>query len=202
MIKNIVFDLGNVLVDFNPQAYLKSLGYADTEIQPLIDIIYGDYWNKYDRGDYKTVVDLRIALCKKYPKYGNDFFKILQPDWVKIHTVREDTAEYLSLLKARGYKIYILSNLAYESYGFIQKLEFFKKTDGGVFSYLERHCKPEEEIYRIFLERYSLNPDETVFLDDKPENIEAAEKFGIHGIVFTDFSSAKKQLEEKLNLSI
>ncbi len=198
MIKNIVFDLGNVLVEFNPQAYLEGLGYSAEEIPPLIDIIYGDYWNRYDRGDYKTVADLRIALCKKYPKYGNDFFKILQPDWVNIHRVITDTADYLGELKQRGYKIYILSNLATESYEFVKKLDFFQKIDGGVFSTFENACKPEEKLYRVLLERYNLNADECVFLDDKPENIEVAEKLGINGIVFTDFGTAKQQLEKLL----
>jgi putative hydrolase of the HAD superfamily len=198
LIKNIVFDLGNVLVEFNPQAYLEGLGYSAEEIPPLIDIIYGDYWNRYDRGDYKTVADLRIALCKKYPKYGNDFFKILQPDWVNIHRVITDTADYLGELKQRGYKIYILSNLATESYEFVKKLDFFQKIDGGVFSTFENACKPEEKLYRVLLERYNLNADECVFLDDKPENIEVAEKLGINGIVFTDFGTAKQQLEKLL----
>ena len=198
MIKNIVFDLGNVLIDFNPQAYLEGLGYSAEEIPPLMEIIYGDYWNKYDRGDYKTVADLRIALCKKYPKYGNDFFKILQPDWVNIHRVITDTADYLGELKQRGYKIYILSNLATESYEFVKKLDFFQKIDGGVFSTFENACKPEEKLYRVLLERYNLNADECAFLDDKPENIEVAEKLGINGIVFTDFGTAKQQLEKLL----
>ena len=198
MIKNIVFDLGNVLVEFNPHEYLASFGFDSETEKELFDIIYGERWNSYDRGDYKTISDLRLALCKKYPKYGNEFHKVLQPDWVKIHRVITDTAEYLGELKLRGYKIYILSNLATESYEFVKKLDFFQKIDGGVFSTFENACKPEEKLYRVLLERYKLNADECVFLDDKPENIEVAEKLGMKGIVFCDFVKAKNQLEKLL----
>lgn len=199
MIKNVVFDLGNVLVEFNPVEYLDTFGLDEELKNKLYDIIFSERWNRYDRGDYPKIADLRAALCKKYPKYGNEFFRILQPSWVKIHRVKTETAEYLYELKRRGYKVFILSNLSSDSYEYLKDFEFIKCIDGGVFSYQERSCKPEEKIYRVLLERYKLNADETVFLDDKPENIKVAESLGINGIVFTDITKAKEQLEEMLN---
>ena len=66
------------------------------------------------------------------------------------------------------------------------------------FSYQERSCKPEEKIYRTLLERYSLVPEETVFLDDNPDNVAEADRLGIHGILFTDLAAAKAETERLL----
>ena len=125
---------------------------------------------------------------------------MLRPDWVKIHTLKEDSTVYLHELKARGYRVYMLSNLAKESYDYIHRYDFFNELDGGVFSYQERVCKPEEKIYRTLLERYALQPEETLFFDDSAENIEAAQRLGIHGIVFTELSVVRPQAERLLLL--
>ena len=170
MIKNVVFDLGNVLVEFDPVEYLDTFGLDEELKDKLYDIIFSERWNRYDRGDYPTIADLRAALCKEFPKYENEFLSILQPSWVKIHRVKTETAEYLYELKRRGYKVFILSNLSSDSYEYLKDFEFIKCIDA----------------------------DETVFLDDKPENIKVAESLGINGIVFTDIKQAKNQLEEML----
>ena len=198
MIRNIVFDLGNVLVDFDPKFYMQSFGYSEQEIQNLFRLIYEDDWRLYDRGDYASVTDLCHAVCKKHPAYASAFKKILCTEWVQIHTLKEDTASYLAQLKTRGYRIYLLSNLSKESYDFISRYPFFALIDGGVFSYQEHICKPDAGIYEVLLSRYGLCAEETVFLDDSEANISAAEKHGMHGIVFTSFDQAKMQLEQLL----
>ncbi len=200
MMKNIVFDLGRVLVDFDPIAYLYSLGYDDETVQALYDRIFGgEDWMRHDRGDYPSVIEMQTVLIQKYPEYEAQIRRALQPDWVKIHTLREDTAAYLLELKERGYPVYMLSNLAADSYAYVSRYPFFRALDGGVFSYQERVCKPDARIYEILLQRYALDPAETVFLDDNADNVEAAEKAGIRGIVFTSLDEAKKQLEPLLS---
>jgi putative hydrolase of the HAD superfamily len=115
-----------------------------------------------------------------------------------MHVLRPDVADWLHALKLRGYRVYLLSNLAKYSHDYVRGYPFFRELDGGVFSYQERVCKPDERIYRILLERYALRAEETVFLDDSAANVAAAERCGIRGIVFTDFAAAKAQLEELL----
>ena len=198
MIKNIVFDLGRVMVEFDPVAYLRTFGYPEETVQELHEIIFGRDWYLHDRGDYRTIEDLRAALVKKYPAYQAELTAVLRGDWVKIHYLKTDTADYMAELKRRGYGIYILSNLSVESYEFIRRYDFFRKVDGGVFSYQENSCKPEEKIYRVLLDRYGLVPDETIFLDDNPDNIVEANRLGIHGILFTDIASAKAAAEALL----
>ena len=198
MIQNIVFDLGRVLVDFDPESYLRSFGYDDALVRTLMQTVFGAEWPKYDCGDYGSVGELRDALCRKYPQYDAVFRQVLQPDWVRIHTLKRETAEYLLALKQRGYRIFLLSNLARESYDYISQFDFFGAIDGGVFSYREHVCKPEAAIYRTLLSRYGLRAEETVFLDDAPQNVKAAQRLGIHGIVFETLPAAKEQLERLL----
>lgn len=198
MIRNIVFDLGNVLVDFDPKFYMQSFGFSEQEIQNLFRLVYEDDWRLYDRGDYASVTDLCDAVCKKHPAYASAFKKILCPEWVQIHTLKEETARYLSELKARGYRIYLLSNLSKESYDYVSSYPFFALIDGGVYSYQEHICKPDRGIYEVLLARYALRADETVFLDDAEANVEAANRLDIHGILFSTIEQVKLQLENLL----
>ena len=200
MIKNVVFDLGRVLVDFDPEGYLHSFGYDEDTVQRLLKVVFGPRWRFYDRGDYAAVTDLSEELAREFPADADLIRQVLRPDWVKIHTLKEDSTVYLHELKARGYRVYMLSNLAKESYDYIHRYDFFNELDGGVFSYQERVCKPEEKIYRTLLERYALQPEETLFFDDSAENIEAAQRIGIHGIVFTELSAVRPQAERLLLL--
>ena len=195
MIKNYVFDLGRVLVGFDPEGYMRGLGFDGKRADELAaKIFYGGEWRLHDRGDLLTTRDVSAALEKLYPDDAADIRRVLRPEWVTMHTPRADTVALMAECKQRG-RVYILSNLAIDSYAYIKKFDFMKLPDGGVFSYQERRCKPEPEIYRVLLERYALIPEETVFLDDNAENIAAAERAGIHGILFTDPAAARTALE-------
>ena len=200
MIKNVVFDLGRVMVEFDPVAYLRTFGYPEETVQTLHEIVFTHDWYLHDRGDYRTIEDLLAALVKKYPAWEAELTAVLRGDWVKIHYLKTDTADYLAELKRRGYRIYILSNLSVESYAFIRQYDFFRLIDGGVFSYQENACKPEEKIYRALLDRYGLAPEETVFLDDNPDNIAGAERLGIRTVLFTDIAAARAETEKLLAL--
>ena len=195
MIKNIVFDLGRVMVDFDPVAYLRSFGYPEEDVQLLSRVIFGVDWFLHDRGDYETIGDLCEALAERHPSHAEQIRAVLSAPWVEMHVLKSDSAAYMAELKQRGYHIYILSNLSAESHAFVSKYDFFRLAEGGVFSYQERSCKPEEKIYRALLDRYSLLPEETVFIDDNPANIEEANRLGIHGVLFTDISAAKTETE-------
>ena len=201
MIKNVVFDLGRVMVEFDPAAYIGTFGFSEETSEALFSIVFGPDWNLHDRGDYLRIEDLCSALVQRHPAYAAEIRAVLKGDWVKIHYLKTETADYLKELKARGYRIYILSNLSVESYEYISKYDFFRYVDGGVFSYQENACKPEEKIYRVLLDRYGLTPEETVFLDDNPANIEAALSFGIRGVLFTDIASARAATEALLAAS-
>ena len=196
MIKNIVFDLGRVMVEFDPLTYIRGFGFPEETNARLYEAVFGYDWYLHDRGDYETIEDLREAVAAKHPALEKEILAVLKGDWVKIHYLKKDTVAYLRELKARGFGIYILSNLSLESYEFIRQYDFFRLIDGGVFSYQERANKPEEKIYRALLERYSLVPEETVFIDDNKDNVAGAQALGIRAVLFTDIASARVAVEK------
>ena len=199
MIRNVVFDLGRVLVDFDPAAYIRGFGYDEETVQKLLDIVFGRDWFLHDRGDIETIGDLRALLAEKHPALKTEIDAALRGDWVKIHTPKTETAAYMKELKERGFKIFILSNLSAETYAYVSQYDFFRLAEGGVFSFRERACKPEPAIYRALLDRYALIPAETVFIDDVPENLSAAAAFGIRTVLFTEIGVARAETERILS---
>ncbi|WP_286908179.1 HAD family hydrolase [Clostridium sp. UBA1652] len=164
MIKNIVFDLGNVLLDFNPLDYLKAKGIEDS------------------------------VKCKEI---FNEIFK--SEEWLMLDrgTITEEDA-----IRSAGYNLYVLSNfhlLAYENV--TKRYPFFNYFHGGIISYKENLIKPDEEIYLRLIKRYNIIPEETIFIDDTLENVEAAKVFGINGIVFKNPNNLREELKGyKINI--
>lgn len=197
MVKNIVFDLGEVLIEFEPVKYLRQFGFDDDTNKLLSFIIfYSEEWNMCNSGGYSRNTEVRDILCKKYPQYAEKIKLVLTDEWVKMLTRKEETVAFLKELKDRNFKIYILSNLSEESHNFMKQYDFFGLVDGGVYSYAEKICKPDRKIYKILLEKYNLIPEETIFIDDNKKNIEVAEELGIQGVVFDNLEVVKEKVEK------
>ena len=109
------------------------------------------------------------------------------------------TMPWVKALKERGYRLYVLSN--YGEYLFLKskdRLDFMPYMDGAVISYQIQMIKPDQEIYEYILNKYGLLPEESVFIDDRPENVEGAKLIGMNGILFEDFEQASGELEKML----
>lgn len=196
MIKNIVFDLGQVLVNFNPMEYLKPFGFKDETNQMLVEKIFkSKEWLECDSGTYRNNSDLADLLIDKYPQLKNEIRLVLNKDWVKMLSLKQETVDYLKQLKKQSFKIYILSNLSEESYNYVKNYEFFEKIDGGIYSYELKVCKPNPQIYLELFSKYKIIPEETIFIDDNRENIEMSEKLGMHGVVFYDLEDTKQKVD-------
>ena len=122
MIKNIIFDIGGVLVDFIPKRYLKYIGLSDEESELFNNIIFwGKEWFEYSSGKY-DVNKMKEILLKNYPPYANKINKIITNiDYNYILFEKYDTAQYLKQLKNEGYKIYLLSDLSIDGYNYNKK---------------------------------------------------------------------------------
>ena len=199
MIKNIVFDIGGVLVDYLPKRYLKHIGLSDEEAELFNNIIFwGKEWFEYN-SDKIDVNEMKEILLKNYPQYANKIDKIITNiDYNYILFEKYDTAQYLKQLKNEGYKIYLLSDLSIDSYNFNKKFDFFNYIDGGVYSFEVGSTKPNEINYKTLLNKYSLIPNETIFIDDNINNINAGNKLGIIGILFTNLKQVKKELLDEM----
>ena len=197
MIKNIVFDLVGVLVDFDMVPYLDHLGIPLDEIPYYKDnVFHSEEWGLYNAGKYDLPA-LKNALIEKLPEKKDIVARIIDKlDFSYILSDYKDTAEYLKELKFEGYNIYVLSDLSKESFPYNASFDFFKYVDGGIYSFKIGSNKPSDNNYIQLLETYNLVPDETIFIDDRPQNVEAANKFGIHGIQFTTLDEVKEKVNE------
>lgn len=204
MIKNIIFDIGNVLLEFKPLDYLKRT-FNDATIEKLLykEIFQSEEWLHLDRGtltqeEAVTIISLRNPDLEIHIKKCMD-------NWIEILTPIEGTVKILNELKEKGYKLYLLSNfhsLAFEA--IYSKYDFFKHFDGGIISYKENLLKPEAEIYTKLLDTYKLNAEECLFIDDTLVNVEAAAKIGIKTLHFesaTHMVSALILLTSNINVN-
>ena len=190
-ITTVIFDIGDVLIRDNFNKLLK----ADPEIpDDQVDIIR-ELWfldkdnidDTMDLDTYREIVNKRMGV--EFSKYIPKLFQY-NVDAVEI---LDYTIPMIQDLKDKGYKVYYLSNWSAWTHDLLQeagKFDFLKLMDGGVFSYDVGYMKPNEEIYKILLNKYKINPEEAMFFDDKEENIEAANKLGIHGVHFPRYDSS------------
>ncbi|MCB2312499.1 HAD family phosphatase [Clostridium tagluense] len=184
MIKNVIFDIGNVLLEFKPLDYLKRT-FNDDNIEKLLykEIFQSEEWLDLDRGTLTQEEAIKIISLRN-PNYEMHIKKCMH-NWIDILIPIEGTVKILNELKEKGYKLYLLSNfhlLAFET--ICSKYDFFKHFDGGIISYKENLLKPEAEIYTKLLNTYKLNALECLFIDDTLVNIEAAHRLGIKTLHF------------------
>ena len=199
MIKNIVFDLGRVIYTYWPKEDMLSLGYSNAQADELMDCIFNSpTWLSMDRGIYNFQEGI-ARMCELHPQKAEDIRKVLESGWVdRAVTQMPESVDFFCEVKEQGYKTYILSNMISDVFDHLthRDANFFNKADGIIVSGREKTIKPEPEIFKCLLDRYSLVPEETIFIDDMPQNITAAKELGIHGIVFVSVEDCKLQLEQ------
>ena len=196
-IKNIVFDLGRVLIKFEPKEYIEQ-NVPEEKREDFYNGIFGSTeWLMLDRGtlsyeDAKKIFKERVPRADKQIDrlFDADLFEILQPI--------EENVQLLPELKKK-YNLYILSNFHQPAFEYIfKKYDFFRLFDGHTVSCYYYLLKPEKEIYDTLIDKFNLIPEETVFIDDTKVNIDACEKEGIRGIHLPDYTELKQKLEEFL----
>ena len=200
MIKNIIFDIGNVLLEFKPLDYLQRT-FNDNNLEKLLykEIFQGEEWLNLDRGILTQDQAIKV-ITSRNPNYEVHIKKLLD-NWIDILIPIEGTVRILNELKTNGYKLYLLSNfhaLAFETV--YSQYDFFKNFDGGIISYKENLIKPESEIYTKLLVTYNLNAEECLFIDDTLVNIEAADRLGINTLHFDNFQTLEKNLNKFIPL--
>ncbi len=195
-IKTVIFDIGNVLADFCWEKFYRSFGFSEEIFRRLAKAtVYDNIWNQFDKG-VLTEEEILNIFIKNDPGIEREIRQVFA-NIDGIIEVFDYTYDWIHELQQKGYQVLILSNFSEKCYRECgSKMDFVKEADGAVISYIERKIKPDDEMYELIIERYHLRPDECVFLDDKPENVAAAEKFGIHGIVFKSREEALRQMAE------
>ena len=198
MIKNIIFDVGKVLVEYDPDVMMKKLGFDEETLQTVNQAVFqNELWNESDRG-VLSPEELLEAFIANNPAYEKEIRQVIDAVGDTI-SLMPYTVEWVKGLKEKGYHLYILSNYAEYTYEKTShKMEFLPYMDGVVFSYRCKLIKPEKEIYEYICKTYELKPEESVFLDDRKDNVEAARNMGMHGIVFENYAQGSETLEQLL----
>ena len=183
MIKNIIFDLGNVLLNYKPMEFLLQFTTDQDRINGFISkVSFSKTWFELDRGTL-SLEKAREILSSRYPE-ELDLLVPYFEHWLEILTPIQDRIEILEPLKKNGYKLFILSNFIEEAFKYvIEQYDFFSLFDGRVISYEEKVIKPEKAIYDILLSRYNLIPQECVFLDDHSSFLKPAKQLGMSTIL-------------------
>ncbi len=180
MIKNVIFDLGGVVLGRDFKRLGEVLGNTFAFISA--DEAFPEYWSEFDRGTY-TRSEVTRMLADDYNLTLEDADSQVQKLLELLQPIPE-TDELIRELKAEGIRCYVLSNMSKEFYAELLKFPVFELFDGAVVSYQERLNKPDSRIYETILSRYGLVPEETIFADDKAANTAAAAEFGIHTVTY------------------
>lgn len=196
MIKNIIFDLGKVLIDFDYKKYLEE-NFSDVTTREVLakNMFEDSKWKEFDLG-LKTNNEIAEIFISELPDYKEEIIKVTK-DFPGIIREYEYSKKYLQLLKSKGYMIYYLSNMGLEAYNKgVIKSSFYPIADGEVMSYRIHAVKPDEKIYSILLERYNLDPTECLFFDDNLDNIDKAKEMGFEAVRVIGESSIENGLKK------
>lgn len=197
MINTIIFDLGAVLIDWNPHYMYRTIFKDEEEMKNFLDTVCTSDWNEeQDAG--RPLQEATELLVQQFPEH-EDNIRAFYGRWREmLGDAFWDTVEIFKQLKETGkYKIYALTNWSAETFPVaLERYEFLHWFDGIVVSGTEKMRKPTPEFYQILLDRYNVNADEALFIDDNYRNILAAEKLGIKSIHFTSAEELQKKLFE------
>ena len=184
MVKNIVFDMGNVLIRFDRELFLDRLDLSPEDRALLTNEVFRSLeWARMDRGSL-TEAQAVESICQRLPRHLHSAAKQLVENWDDPILPVEGMCELIEELKAAGYGIYLLSNASVRQHEYWPRVPGSRLFDGTLISAAEKLVKPQPEIYRLLLERFSLNAEECFFIDDVAANIEGAFYCGIPGAVF------------------
>jgi 2-haloacid dehalogenase len=184
-IETIIFDLGGVLVDWNPEyVYLNEFNGDRKKMQWFFDNICTSSWNEEQDGGY-LMADATEEKINLFPKYKK-LIKMFYGRWEEMLKGEiNGTVEILHKLKRKKYKLIALTNWSSETFPVaVKKFKFLKLFDGIVVSGKVKMLKPFPEIYNYTLKKYGLIANKSIFIDDRISNVDGAIKCGIHGIQF------------------
>lgn len=184
MIKNIVLDMGNVLLSYDPFVILNNVCETEEEKQLIFTHLFSsDIWLMGDRGEIKN--EERYDLAKVYlPKELHPKLKECVENWKICMQPIKGAKEFCLDCKEKGYHLFVLSNACNLFYDYFPKFYDMDLFDGVLVSSDVHLIKPDHKIYELLCSTYGLKPEECVFIDDHWENTEAAEQVGMKGIVF------------------
>ena len=198
-IDTVIFDIGRVLVDFQPDIPLNR-HVPDPGLRSRLKaaVYRNPAWSEADRGILPEE-EIIARFVAADPSLEKEIRAAYDWSWETIRLFPY-TEDWIRSLKSRGFRVFCLSNYSRRLRETTDReLRFLSLVDGVLFSYACGLIKPDPEIYRLLFKTFDIRPERAVFLDDNRDNILAAEREGLHAILFTDYSQASEQLEAILS---
>ena len=193
-----LFDLGGVFFDWDPNHFYKNVFENIEEREFFLTEVCNDQWNfQQDAG--RSIAEAELELIPKFPHYEKEIKMYYKNHRKMIRGVFEESVDILKKLKDKNYDCYVLSNWSAETFeGMTDDYPFLKLFDGLLISGEDKLMKPDSAIYELAKNRFNLNPEETVFIDDKLENIQAAQEMNFKTIHLTDPNIIKTEIKKFL----
>ncbi len=183
MVKNIVFDMGGVLIDYNPRKTLATY-FSPEHHEVLLKEVFGnELWHQLD-GGFLRYHDVIPQILPKIPRETRELIEKMLTDFYPYMPPFPEMYELIKKIKSAGYKVYLLSNATPRFFDRYQDVPALTLMDGYFISALYQLLKPQREIYEAFCNKFSLKAEECFFIDDMPQNIKGAKAFGMKGHVF------------------
>ena len=181
-----LFDLGGVFFDWDPHHFYKNVFDDQAERDNFLKNICNDDWNiQQDAG--RLIKDAEIELVKNFPNYEKEIKLYYKNHRKMFRKIFQQSVDILNDLKEKNFECFVLSNWSWETFeGMEKEYPFLRKFDGFIISGKEKLVKPNQEIYKLAISRFNLIPNETVFIDDRKENIEAAKMLNFLTIHLTN----------------
>ena len=199
MIRNIVFDMGNVVIRFDPGYFIDRAGIKDETDRRMImnELFLSVEWAQMDAG-ILTEKTAEPLILERFPERLKDTVRTLLYTWAYPRDMIPGMEELIRKLKNAGYGIYLLSNASAAQHDYWPRYTVSRLFDGKLISCDVKTVKPCHRIYRLFTEKFGLKPEECIFIDDAPANVAGAVACGWQGIVF---HGSSEELENKLRFS-
>lgn len=197
MIKNIIFDLGRVLLSWEPYKYMLENFPKDVADELNEKIFESEDWWLMDKGIFSEE-QLWQKKLRELP-HLSEYILHMRDKVPNLLTPIEENVRLIPKLKQKSFKLYILSNFSEKNFELVySKYDFFKLFDGMVISSHVKLAKPQKEIYLELIRRYSLKPEESIFVDDKLENVSAARSLGFKTVHLENHVSLAEELQRVL----
>lgn len=197
MIRNIVFDMGQVLILFDRAFFIRRLGVEEEDAELLLrEVFLSREWAQMDWG---TIDDEQasVSVCRRLPERLHDAARKLVTMWDRPILPIEGIYELIEELKNAGYGIYLLSNASVRQHDYWPRIPCAKFFDGTLISCDVGSIKPERAIYEAFLKKFGLQAEECFFVDDQAANVEGGCRCGMQGAVFHgDAAELRRKLRQ------
>ena len=197
MIKNIIFDMGNVLIKFDRSIFLDRIGVTGEDREILLrEVFLSIEWSMMDRGSL-TEEQAMERMCRRVPERLHKAVRALTSEWDRPILPIDGVEELVRELKSKGYHLYLVSNASYRQHEYWPLIPGYECFEDTVISADVKLIKPQPEIYLYAMYKFGIRPVESVFIDDAGPNVEGAVYSGLHGIVFHgDTGELREKLRE------